>query len=85
MNIVGINAPTNETEEQDKTDFYIDLQDVMEKLPVRDINIVIGDANAKVLVYNAAQPDYEDVMGRYAEGTMDDNREMFASMCSLTV
>ena len=76
MNIRVIYAPTYAAEEQDKLDFYNELQDVLEKLPGRDVNIVIGDANAKIGGCNVG---YEDVMGRFADGTMNDNGEMFPS------
>ena len=48
MNIVVIYAPTNEAEDQDKVDFYYELQDIVEKFPRRYINIIMGYANAKI-------------------------------------
>ena len=40
----------------------------------------MGDANAQVGGCNVG---YEDVMGRFADGTMTENGDMFANMCSL--
>ena len=40
----------------------------------------MGDANTQVGGYNVG---YEDVMGCFAEGTMTENGEIFANMCSL--
>ena len=64
MNIVVICDlwSNNEIEEQDKRDFYNDLQDVMEQLPGRDENIVMWDNHAKMVECNVG---YEDVMGRF--------------------
>ena len=47
MNIIQIYAPTNEASDEDKEEFYSRLQGVTDKLPRRDVNIVMGDANAK--------------------------------------
>ena len=39
-------------------------------------NIVMGDANAQV---GGCKVRYEDVRGRFADGTMSDNGGMYAS------
>ena len=72
MNIVVIYdlTLTIEAEEQDKLDFYNELQDLLEKLPGRDVNIVMGDANVKLGGCNVG---YEDVMDRFADGTKTEN------------
>jgi flagellum-specific peptidoglycan hydrolase FlgJ len=79
VNIVQIYAPTNEASDEDKEEFYSRLQGVMEKLPAKDVNILMGDANAKVGSDNTG---FEEVMGRHGIGEMNDNGERFASMCS---
>lgn len=79
MNIILIYAPTNEAEEEDKDDFYKQLQTILDKLPEKDMNILMGDANAKIGQDNLG---YEDVMGIHGDGTMNDNGERFANMCS---
>ena len=48
LNIVQVYAPTNEAEDEEKEDFYNRLQSIFSKLPNKDINIVMGDLNAKV-------------------------------------
>jgi exonuclease III len=41
-------APTNEAKEIEKEDFYNALQYVVDKIPKRDILIIMGDLNAQV-------------------------------------
>ena len=79
MNIVQIYAPTNDASDEDKDAFYDRLQRVMDKLPRRDINIIMGDANAKVGHENRG---YEGIMGQHGLGQMNENGERFASFCA---
>ena len=79
LNIVQIYAPTNDASEEDKDSFYTMLQGVIDKLPRKDVNIVMGDANAKVGQDNTG---YENIMGRNGLGEMNENGERFANFCS---
>ena len=79
MNIVQIYAPTNDDDDEEKDNFYNRLQTVIENLPTKDVNIVMGDANAKVGEDNTG---FEDVMGKQGLGQMNENGERFANMCS---
>ena len=78
MNIVQIYAPTNETPDEEKDGFYSLLQEVVDKLPKKDINILMGDANAKIGRENTG---YDRIMGSHGLGEMNDNGERFASFC----
>ena len=79
MNIVQIYAPTNEAEDEKKEDFYNKLQDIIDRLPKKDLNIIMGDANAKIGGENSG---YEEIMGVHGLGTMNENGERFANMCA---
>ena len=80
INIVQIYAPTNDASDESKDEFYDQLQVVVSKLPTKDVNIVMGDANAKLGSDNTG---YEEVMGKHGIGEeMTDNGERFATMCS---
>jgi hypothetical protein len=45
---IQVYAPTNEAQEIEKEDFYNALQYAVDKIPKRDILIIMGDLNAKV-------------------------------------
>ena len=79
MNIIQIYAPTNDDDEEEKDNFYNRLQAVIESLPNKDLNIIMGDANAKVGEDNTG---YEEAMGKHGVGQMNENGERFANMCS---
>ena len=76
MNIVQIYAPTETSNEDDKDDFYRRLQVVLDTLPKKDLNIVMGDANAKIGTDNRG---YEEIMGKHGLGTMNNNGERLAN------
>lgn len=79
INIVQIYAPTNDADEEAKDEFYNRLQGVVDKLPGKDVNIIMGDANAKV---GEDPAGYERIMGRHGLGKMNENGERFANFCS---
>ncbi|GFS20455.1 endonuclease-reverse transcriptase [Elysia marginata] len=78
MNIVQIYAPTDEAQDEEKDAFYDLLQEVMDKLPKKDINILMGDANAKIGRENTG---YNRILGSHGLGEMNDNGERFANFC----
>ena len=80
INILQLYAPTNAASEEEKEEFYDQLQRITEKLPRKDVNIIMGDANAKVGSDNIS---YEEIMGKQGLGVMNDNGERFANFCSL--
>ena len=72
--IVQCYAPTNVDEQQEKDDYNIQLQGVMDKIPGRDIVLVIWDMNAKLGSDNSGR---ELVMGKEGLGAMNENGELF--------
>ena len=79
INIIQCYAPTNDSEEEEKEDFYQRLQEVVQSFSARDIIVTMGDMNAKIGRDNTG---YEEVMGRHGEGEMNDNGERFANFCA---
>ena len=72
INVVQVYAPTNDALDEEKDDFYQRLQDVVDKLPAKDVNIVMGDLNAKVGCCNSS---LEHIMGKHGVGEANDNGE----------
>ncbi|VDP52751.1 unnamed protein product [Schistosoma margrebowiei] len=62
MNIIQWYAPTNDSNDDIKDQFYERLQSIIEKCPRNDLTILMGDLNAKVGIDNTG---YEDIMGRH--------------------
>ncbi len=80
LNVIQCYAPTNDSYEEDKDEFYNRLQKIVETLRARDIVILMGDFNAKVGPNNTG---YEQVMGIHGLGVMNDNGERFAELCAI--
>ena len=80
MNVIQCYAPTNDSNEEDKNQFYNRLQNIMDKYPQKDVNILMGDLNAKIGQDNTG---YEEVMGRQGLGNMNENGERFADFCAM--
>ena len=47
ITLINVYAPTEDTTDEDKEQFYEDLQSVVNKVPKSDIAILLGDLNAK--------------------------------------
>ena len=45
MNIIQCYAPTNDAEDDNKEEFYNQLQSIIQRLPGKDVNILMGDFN----------------------------------------
>ena len=80
MNVIQCYAPTNDSDEENKDQFYNRLQTIIDKCPVKDVNILMGDFNAKIGKDNTG---YEEVMGKHGLGEINENGERFAETCAL--
>ena len=79
LNTVQCYAPTNDKDEEVKDHFYNRLQTILDNLKEKDMTVLTGDFNAKI---GADNRGYEEVMGRYGIGEMNENGEMFAELCA---
>ncbi|VDP87383.1 unnamed protein product [Schistosoma mattheei] len=80
MNIIQSYAPTNDTNDDIKDQFYERLQSIIEKCSRNDLTILMGDLNAKVGTDNTG---YEDIMGRHALTRREERkwRKVCKSVC----
>ncbi|CAH8462687.1 unnamed protein product [Schistosoma guineensis] len=79
MYIIQCYAPTNDSNDEIKDQFYERLQSIIEKCPRKNLTILMGDLNAKVGIDNTG---YEDIMGRHGLGERNENGERFANLCA---
>jgi len=80
MNVIQCYAPTNDSKDETKDQFYNQLQSIIAQYPENDVNILMGDLNAKIGSDNIG---YEEIMGRHGLGEMNENGERFADLCAM--
>ncbi|KAJ3612934.1 hypothetical protein NHX12_019191 [Muraenolepis orangiensis] len=79
LQVVQCYAPTNDTDDETKDQFYNQLYTILQTRKGKDIMILMGDMNAKIGGNNNG---FEPVMGREGLGTMNANGERFAEACA---
>jgi hypothetical protein len=80
LSIIQVYAPTNDASEEDKEEFYEQLQAVVDTVQKHDLLIVMGDLNAKVGDSNIG---FESVIGGHGIGTRNANGEALLDFCGL--
>ena len=80
LTIIQAYAPTNEAVDNEKDDFYYQIQDTLKDCNRDDMIVVMGDFNAKVGSNNTNR---EEVMGKHGVGDMNDNGERLCNFCSM--
>ena len=73
ISIIQGYAPTNDAEPEEKAEFYVTLQSIIDKLPKKDLVIIMGDSNAKIGSDNTGR---KQMMGRHGEGEINANGEL---------
>ena len=66
---ICIHAQTEEKDDDEKDNFYEDLNQIYEECPKRDIKIIIGDLNAKV----GQKEMYRPITRKYSLHTLSDD------------
>jgi len=79
VTVIQCYAPTNAAETEEKEAFYEQLQAVMDKMPRRDLKILMGDVNEKVGLDNTNR---ELVMGKHGVGVQNENGELLTEFCT---
>ena len=77
LNIIQVYAPTSESEEEEVEQFYTDLQNIKNKIPSREMCIIMGDFNAKI----GQGEDKECGIGPHGLGERNERGDMLASFC----
>ena len=72
-------VPTNDKTDETKEEFYNQLHDIMSNLGDTNVNLIMGDLNAKI---GSDNQGYEKVMGVHGLGVMNDNGERFVNACA---
>lgn len=72
-------APTNDTDDDTKDQFYNQLYTILQARKRKDVMILMEDMNAKIGGNNNG---FEIVIGREGLGTMNENGERFVTACA---
>lgn len=78
MTIIQVYAPTEDKDDETKEKFYGQLSNVLAKTGKSDIQLVMGDFNAKVGKENEG---IENVMGKFGTGERNNNGDMLVEFC----
>jgi len=65
--VIQVYAPTSNAEEAEVERFYLDLQDLLELTPKKDILFIIGDWNTKI-----GSQETPGVTGKFALGVWNE-------------
>lgn len=76
LNIIQAYAPTLDKEDGEVEEFYKDIDTVMKLTKSRDVNIVLGDFNAKV-----GESPKNDFMGSFGLGERNDRGDRLLLFC----
>ena len=66
---ICVHAPTEEKDDDEKDNFYEDLDQIYEECPKRDIKIILGDLNAKI----GQEEVYRPIIGKYSLHTLSND------------
>ena len=76
MNIIQVYAPTSSSSDDDLETFYADMDKAMNQCQSQEVNIVLGDMNAKV-----GKGRYHDIVGPWGLGTRNDRGDTLVQWC----
>ena len=79
MTIIASYAPTEEAEEEEKDEFYEQLEEEIRTTPRHDVLMVIGDLNARVGEDNTGK---ETAIGTQGFGCANNNGERLSNLCA---
>ena len=80
MTVVAVYAPTLNSDDTVKYDFYAQLQAVMDRTPQRDLMLIAGDWNART---GPADESTRHILGKYALGQRCENGGRLVNFAAL--
>ncbi|XP_071153731.1 craniofacial development protein 2-like [Mytilus edulis] len=80
LTVIQAYAPTNDAKEEEKEEFYQQLQDNGLSCNKNDMLIVMGDLNLKVGKDNSHM---QEVLGKHGYGTINENGELLCNFCQI--
>ena len=83
--IVSVYAPTNRASQEEKDEFYADLQSVIDGVAEEDVVMIVGDFNARVGSSERQEEEdmWNDVRGCHGVGRINESGEALLSWCAL--
>ena len=81
LHLVSVYAPTFRAPQQEKDDFFADVQMVIDKVPEKDILMIVGDWNARV-GSQLNDDQWEGVLGKHGFGHANVAGLFLLSFCS---
>ena len=79
LTVIVAYAPTEDSSDHDKDNFYNQLQSAVLSTPPHDQLIVLGDLNA---VSGTTRQGFENVVGSYGSGVTNDNSFRLLTLCT---
>ena len=76
ITVIEAYAPTSDTKEAEVQWFYVDLQDLSEIIPKKDVLFIIGDWNAKV-----GSQEIPGVTGNFGLGVQNEAGQRLTELC----
>jgi len=72
LSVIQIYAPTADSSKEEINMFYDALETTMAEIPRKDIRMIVGDWNAKIVKYNTG---WERIMQKYGFGEQNERGE----------
>lgn len=76
INIIQVYAPTTDGPDQEVRDFYKEIQDLLQMTKNHEINLVIGDFNAKV-----GKGEVPRIAGNFGLGARNERGDILVQFC----
>lgn len=76
VNLIQVYAPTSDKSEEVIEDFYAQIKEVLKNTKRRDINIIMGDFNAKV-----GKGSEDDIVGNFGLGQRSERGNRLVQFC----